>query len=149
MIYEKIIKPILFRLPIERAHRLTLIALRLIGMVPGGRWLLRKSHAVESPALEREVFGIRFRNPVGLAAGFDVDGDVCNELSALGFGFVEIGTLTPRPQGGNPRPRVFRLQRDRATVNRLGFDYVQDKLLHGSIDKSAVLDKKVKGGATC
>ncbi|WP_348717289.1 quinone-dependent dihydroorotate dehydrogenase [uncultured Alistipes sp.] len=136
MIYEKIIKPILFRLPIERAHRLTLIALRLIGMVPGGRWLLRKSHAVESPALEREVFGIRFRNPVGLAAGFDVDGDVCNELSALGFGFVEIGTLTPRPQGGNPRPRVFRLQRDRATVNRLGFpnrglERAQGKLREG------------------
>lgn len=69
MIYEKIIKPILFRLPIERAHRLTLIALRLIGMVPGGRWLLRKSHAVESPALEREVFGIRFRNPRGWRPG--------------------------------------------------------------------------------
>ena len=102
MIYEKIIKPILFRLPIERAHRLTLIALRLIGMVPGGRWLLRKSHAVESPALEREVFGIRFRNPVGLAAGFDVDGDVCNELSALGFGFVEIGTLTPVRRAATP-----------------------------------------------
>jgi len=120
MLYEKIIKPVLFALSIERAHRLAILALRLAGAIPGGRWLLRKCNAVEAPALEREVFGLRFRNPVGLAAGFDVDGDACNEFSALGFGFVEIGTLTPRPQGGNPRPRVFRLPKDRATVNRMG-----------------------------
>ena len=133
MLYRNIIKPLLFFLSIERAHRIALLALRVLGMVPGGRWLLRKVYAVESPALEREVFGLRFRNPVGLAAGFDVDADVVRELSALGFGFVEVGTVTPRPQGGNPRPRVFRLPRDRATVNRLGFpnrgfDRMQERL---------------------
>lgn len=136
MLYEKIIKPILFQLPIEQAHRLALKVLRLIGIMPGGRWLLGKCNAVESPSLEREVFGLRFKNPVGLAAGFDVNGDAFHELAALGFGFVEIGTLTPRPQSGNPRPRVFRLQRDRATVNRMGFpnrgfERAQDRLRGG------------------
>lgn len=120
MLYEKIIRPVLFALSIERAHRAAILALRLVGAVPGGRWLLRKCNAVEDSSLEREVFGLKFKNPVGLAAGFDVDGDAYRELSALGFGFVEIGTLTPRPQGGNPRPRVFRLPKDRATVNRMG-----------------------------
>lgn len=136
MLYKKIIKPILFHLPIERAHRLALLSLRLAGMIPGGRWLLGKCNAVESPSLEREVFGLRFKNPVGLAAGFDVDGDAFRELAALGFGFVEIGTLTPRPQQGNPRPRIFRLPRDRATINRLGFpnrgfERAQDRLRGG------------------
>lgn len=118
--YHYLIKPLLFLLPIERAHRLVLWLLRLIGWVPGGRWLLHKSCAVEHPSLEREVFGVHFSNPVGLAAGFDSDGEVYRELSALGFGFVEIGTITPQRQAGNPRPRVFRLKRDRAIIHRLG-----------------------------
>ena len=101
--YRSIIKPILFSLTIERAHRVALLLLRGIGLIPGGLWLLRKCYAVEHPALEREVFGIRFPNPVGLAAGFDRNGEALRPLSALGFGFVEIGTVTPRPQAGNPR----------------------------------------------
>lgn len=121
MIFRRIIKPLLFSLPIEQAHRLSLLALRLMGWLPGGRWLLRRSWAVESPELGREVFGLHFKNPVGMAAGFDVNGDVFRELATLGFGFVEIGTVTPRPQAGNPRPRVFRLAKDGATVNRMGF----------------------------
>ncbi|MBE6196602.1 MAG: quinone-dependent dihydroorotate dehydrogenase [Rikenellaceae bacterium] len=120
MLYQKVIKPILFALPIERAHRAVIWLLRLVGWLPGGRWLLRKSYAVEHPSLEREVFGLHFKNPIGLAAGFDVNGDIFRELEAMGFGFVEIGTVTPKPQSGNPRPRVFRLQRDCATINRLG-----------------------------
>ena len=99
--YQRIIKPVLFSLTIERAHRAVLLLLRCIGLIPGGRWLLRKCYAEAHPSLEREVFGIRFPNPVGLAAGFDRNGEAIRELSALGFGFVEIGTVTPRPQGGN------------------------------------------------
>ncbi len=120
MLYDKVIKPILFALPIERAHRCVVRLLHLIGHIPGGRWLLRKSYAVEDPLLEREVFGLRFRNPIGMAAGFDVNGECFRELAALGFGFVEVGTVTPKPQEGNPRPRLFRLGRDRAIVNRMG-----------------------------
>ena len=118
--YRKLIKPLLFSLTIERAHRVALLLLRGIGLIPGELWLLRKCYAVKHPALEREVFGIRFPNPVGLAAGFDRNGEALRPLSALGFGFVEIGTVTPRPQAGNPRPRVFRLPKDRAIVNRIG-----------------------------
>ena len=118
--YRRIVKPLLFALRIERAHRLVLVVLRIVGMVPGGRWLLDKCCAVRHPALEREVFGVRFPNPVGLAAGFDCNAEAFRELSALGFGFVEVGTLTPFPQHGNPRPRIFRLPKDRAIVQRTG-----------------------------
>lgn len=119
--YDRIIRPLLFALPIERAHRLVLLALRVVGWIPGGRWLLDRCCAVHHPSLGREVFGRSFPNPVGLAAGFDRNGDAVRELAALGFGFVEVGTVTPRQQAGNPRPRVFRLERDRALVDRMGF----------------------------
>ncbi|WP_064975539.1 quinone-dependent dihydroorotate dehydrogenase [Alistipes provencensis] len=118
--YRRIIKPLLFSLNIERAHHVVLLMLRIFGLIPGGRWLLRKCYAVEHPALEREVFGMRFANPVGIAAGFDRNGEAFRELAALGFGFVEVGTVTPRPQTGNPRPRVFRLPKDNAIINRIG-----------------------------
>lgn len=118
--YRRLIEPLLFSLSIERAHRVVMLLLRAVGLLPGGRWLLRRCYAVSHPALEREVFGIRFPNPVGLAAGFDRNGEAVREFGALGFGFVEIGTVTPRPQEGNPRPRVFRLPKDRAIVNRIG-----------------------------
>lgn len=118
--YQRIIKPLLFSLNIERAHHVVLLMLRIFGLIPGGRWLLRKCYAVEHPALEREVFGMRFANPVGLAAGFDRNGEAFRELAALGFGFIEVGTVTPRPQAGNPRPRVFRLPKDNAIINRIG-----------------------------
>lgn len=118
--YRRIIQPLLFALPIEQAHRIVLLTLRIIGMIPGGRWLLGKCFAVRHPSLEREVFGRRFANPVGMAAGFDPNGEVCRELGASGFGFVEMGTVTPDPQGGNPRPRIFRLKKDRAFISRVG-----------------------------
>ena len=118
--YRRSIKPLLFSLNIERAHHIVLLMLRIFGLIPGGRWLLRKCYAVEHPALEREVFGMRFANPVGIAAGFDRNGEAYRELAALGFGFVEVGTVTPRPQAGNPRPRVFRLPKDNAIINRIG-----------------------------
>ncbi|MBO5814215.1 MAG: quinone-dependent dihydroorotate dehydrogenase [Alistipes sp.] len=117
----------------ERTHSLVVRVLRVVGHLPAGRWMLRKIYAVEHPSLEREVFGMRFKNPIGLAAGFDRNAEAYREFSAMGFGFVEIGTVTPRPQSGNPRPRVFRLNADRAIVNRTGLankglDYVMARL---------------------
>lgn len=104
----------------ERAHSFSILLLRLADRIPTAKWFLRKFYAVEDEALEREVFGIHFRNPIGLAAGFDRNGEAFRSLSALGFGFVEIGTVTPRPQQGNPKPRVFALPTDKAIVNRIG-----------------------------
>lgn len=118
--YRSIIKPLLFWLTIEQAHRTALLLLRIVGYIPGGRWLLHSIYAVEHPSLEREVFGMKFPNPIGLAAGFDRNGEAVRDLAAMGFGFIEVGTVTPRAQAGNPRPRVFRLPRDRAIINRIG-----------------------------
>lgn len=118
--FNSVIRPILEQLPFERARRIVLLLLRIAGFVPGGRWLLGRCYAAEEPSLAREVFGVRFRNPIGVAAGLDRDGEVFAELGALGFGFVEIGTLTPRPQSGNPMPRTFRLPQDEAFVDRTG-----------------------------
>ena len=90
--------------------------------LPGGAAVARKLYSVEDPRLEREVFGLKFRNPVGLAAGLDKDARLVDELAAFGFGFIEIGTLTPRPQVGNPQPRLFRLPKDESLINRMGFN---------------------------
>ena len=104
----------------ERSHDATVKLLHLLGKVPGAKWLMHRLYAVEDPALEREVFGIHFRNPIGMAAGFDRNGEIISELGALGFGFVEIGTVTPQPQHGNTKPRVFKLDDDHAILNRIG-----------------------------
>ena len=95
--YKKIIRPIFFQLSPETIHRIAIVALRTIHYIPGARYLLRWMFSVRHPSLEREVFGIRFRNPVGIAAGFDKDAEVYKELLSLGFGFTEIGTVTPKP----------------------------------------------------
>ncbi len=104
----------------ERAHSISVLLLRIVDKIPTAKWFLRKFYAVEDKALEREVFGLRFRNPIGMAAGYDRNGEIFRSLSALGFGFVEIGTVTPRPQQGNPKPRVFALPDDTAILNRIG-----------------------------
>ncbi len=112
-----LVRPLLFALDAETAHRFTLDALR--GLDRAGLY------PAASPALagcEREIMGIRFPNPVGLAAGLDKNGDTIDALARLGFAFIEIGTVTPRPQPGNPRPRMFRLPAARAVINRLGFN---------------------------
>ena len=106
--------PVLRRLEPERAHRLALAALRL-GL--GGY-----DRSADDPALAVDALGLRFTNPIGLAAGFDKDAVAIKGLARLGFGFIETGTVTPRPQPGNPRPRIFRLEADRAIINRLGFN---------------------------
>ena len=104
----------------ERAHSFSIMMLRIADRIPLAKWFLRKIYATEDKALEREVFGIHFRNPIGLAAGYDRNGEVYQPLSALGFGFIEIGTVTPRPQQGNPKPRIFALPDDCAILNRIG-----------------------------
>ena len=109
----------LFKLDPETAHHLTLQSVRLAGVLPPSRWFLQALfHAPEKPV---EVFGLKFKNPVGLAAGYDKDGIAVRGLATLGFGHLEIGTVTARPQPGNPRPRVFRLVEDQAVINRMGF----------------------------
>jgi len=91
-------------------------------MLPFVRSIFYASYNVNHPALEREVFGLKFKNPVGLAAGFDKDAKLINQLSFAGFGFIEVGTVTPEPQPGNPKPRLFRLPRDQGLINRMGFN---------------------------
>jgi dihydroorotate dehydrogenase len=112
-------RPLLFKLEPETAHHLTLRLVRLAGIVPPTRWVLLAMFA--APERPVEAFGLKFKNPVGLAAGYDKDGVAIRGLAALGFGHLEIGTVTPRPQPGNPKPRVFRLLGDEAVINRMGF----------------------------
>ena len=120
--YKSLIRPLLFRLSPETAHDATVVLLRLGLSLPLVRSLCQKLYAHEDPALEREVFGLRFKNPVGLAAGFDKDARLVDAMATLGFGFVEIGTVTPFAQAGNPKPRMFRLPDDHSLINRLGFN---------------------------
>ena len=120
--YKAFVKPALFNLDAERAHHLVFDNLRRAARLPGAKSLLRGLYDFQHPSLAREVFGLKFPNPVGLAAGFDKNAALTDELATLGFGFVEIGTVTPRPQAGNPQPRLFRLPQDEALVNRMGFN---------------------------
>lgn len=112
-------RSLLFRLDPEQAHSLTLWLLRLAGRLPPSARLLRA--LFRTPELPVTVFGLQFANPVGLAAGYDKDGLAWRGLARLGFGHIEVGTITPRPQAGNPRPRLFRLPQEQALINRMGF----------------------------
>jgi dihydroorotate dehydrogenase len=112
-------RPLLFHMDPENAHGLTLNLVRLAGNFPLTRWLLQSMYA--GPVQSVNAFGLTFKNPIGLAAGYDKDGVAVSGLAALGFGHIEVGTVTPRPQAGNPRPRVFRLVEDKAVINRMGF----------------------------
>ncbi len=116
------IRPILFSLNAERAHNLTLAFLSGFKRSRLASAILRLFYKRSTPLLKKEVFGIQFPNPVGLAAGMDKNGEHYNAFSDMGFGFVEIGSLTPKPQKGNPKPRLFRLVKDRALVNRMGIN---------------------------
>lgn len=120
--YKTILRPLLFRLDPEKIHYFTFNMLRQLHRIPGMKSFLRNKFQVKDPGLEREVFGLKFKNPVGLAAGFDKDAKLFQELSNFGFGFIEIGTLTPRPQPGNEKKRLFRLKEDQAIINRMGFN---------------------------
>jgi dihydroorotate dehydrogenase len=120
--YRYLIKPILFLGDPEWIHYFVFSLIRWIHRIPGVPFLIKVLYQVHHPKLERELFGIRFKNPVGLAAGFDKDAKLYRELSNFGFGFIEIGTLTPKPQSGNPKKRLFRLPQDAALINRMGFN---------------------------
>ena len=121
--------------PAEVTHNIRLAMLRFVGFLPFGKWYLRRSLAPKGDTLEREVMGIHFRNPIGIAAGFDSNGDYLTELSACGFGFVEIGSVTPRPQPGTPRPRIHRIRKHNSLINNSGspnrgLEYVMHNVRH-------------------
>ncbi|NRF41792.1 quinone-dependent dihydroorotate dehydrogenase [Pedobacter foliorum] len=119
----RLIKPIFFQFDPEKVHYFVVKRLKWFhDHFPLGQTILRGSFDVNIKGLEREVFGIKFKNPVGLAAGFDKNGEYIEALSDLGFGFIEVGTVTPLPQPGNDKPRMFRLQDDDAIINRMGFN---------------------------
>ncbi len=120
--YKFFIRPILFLFNPETAHKITVRLIRFAGMIPFGRKIMSLMNKEKHPSLEREVLGIKFPNPIGVAAGLDKDATFYRELSALGFGFIEVGAVTPRPQPGNAKPRCFRLKKDRALINRFGFN---------------------------
>ncbi len=119
--YKLLIRPFLFRLDPEDVHHFAFSFLKFIYNLPFAS-SISNLFTLQDKRLEREVFGLKFKNPVGLAAGFDKDAKLFNELSNLGFGFIEIGTLTPKPQEGNPKKRLFRLKEDSAIINRMGFN---------------------------
>ena len=118
----KIVRFILFFFNPEFIHNILFKLIKFSAMIPGINWTWRLLFKVQDTRLEREVFGLKFENPVGLAAGFDKDAKLFDELGAFGFGFVEIGTVTPLPQQGNPKPRLFRLKQDHGLINRMGFN---------------------------
>ncbi|MFN3343223.1 MAG: quinone-dependent dihydroorotate dehydrogenase [Flavobacteriales bacterium] len=120
--YKLLLKPLLFLFDPEKVHHFIFRMIRFTQAIPGMKSLIRKSFVIKNRQLEREVFGITFPNPVGLAAGFDKDARLYDQLSSYGFGFIEIGTITPRAQEGNPKPRLFRLPADEALINRMGFN---------------------------
>lgn len=122
MLYRRLIRPLLYRIDPERAHHAVFAGLRALQAVPGAARALRALLQPRDPRLVTSALGMTLPHPVGLAAGFDKDALACELLGALGFGFVEVGTVTGQPQPGNPRPRLFRLPDDRALVNRMGFN---------------------------
>lgn len=119
--YRLLIRPILFLFDPEKVHYISFSTIKFLSNI-GLSGLFKSMFLIEDKRLERELFGLKFKNPVGLAAGFDKNAVLYNELSDFGFGFVEIGTLTPKPQNGNPKKRLFRLKADHAIINRMGFN---------------------------
>lgn len=120
--YKSLIRPILFSFDPEKVHHFTFSLIKNVSKIPGVSGLFRKFYMVEDKRLERELFGLKFKNPVGLAAGFDKNAVLYNELANFGFGFIEIGTVTPKAQKGNPKKRLFRLKDDKGIINRMGFN---------------------------
>ena len=136
--YKLLIRPLLFLFDPEKVHYFTFFLIRIVCKIPGISALFESLYAVNDKRLEIEVFGLKFKNPVGLAAGFDKDAVLYQELSHFGFGFIEIGTLTPKGQVGNPKKRLFRLKEDQAIINRMGFN-------NGGVQKAVERLKKNKG----
>jgi len=120
--YHKLVRPILFLFDPEKVHYFSFFMIKVLSAIPGVSFVIRSLYQLKHPSLEREVFGLKFPNPVGLAAGFDKNAVLYKQLSNFGFGFIEIGTLTPKAQPGNPKKRLFRLLEDQAIINRMGFN---------------------------
>ncbi|WP_028295625.1 quinone-dependent dihydroorotate dehydrogenase [Olivibacter sitiensis] len=142
----QLVKPLFFLLQPEDAHRAVTSGLRNTRLVPGVSKLIRSSFCYDDPRLERHVFGLTFKNPVGLAAGFDKNAEFVEEIADLGFGFVEIGTVTPRPQPGNDKPRMFRLVDDEAIINRMGFNNQGVEVAAQRLKQLKHRDKLIIGG---
>ena len=138
LMYKTFIRPLLFKFDPEEVHYFTFSLIRFLSKIPGFSAISKSLYEVEDSRLETEVFGLRFKNPVGLAAGFDKDAKLYKELSNFGFGFIEIGTLTPVGQEGNPKKRLFRLKEDSAIINRMGFN-------NGGVKEAVERLKKNKG----
>jgi dihydroorotate dehydrogenase len=136
--YKLLIRPILFFFDPEKVHYFTFSLIRIVSKIPGFSGLFRALYEVKDSRLETEVFGLKFKNPVGLAAGFDKNAVLYKELSNFGFGFIEIGTLTPKAQDGNPKKRLFRLREDNAIINRMGFN-------NGGVDEAVSRLKQNNG----
>jgi len=134
--YKGLIRPLLFLMNAEQAHHFTFKTLKVLFQIPGVKAITSLFFG-SLRGREKEVMGLRFKNPVVLAAGFDKDAKLYNELSAFGFGFIEVGTLTPEPQDGNPKPRLFRIVEDEAVINRMGFN-------NGGLDAAALRLAKKK-----
>lgn len=120
--YHYLLKPLLFKMDPENAHHLTMKLFGLLLKLPGGKSVVKSLYGAPQNGNGIDIMGLHFPNKVGLAAGFDKDGKYMDLMAHLGFGFLEIGTVTPRPQGGNPKPRLFRLPADKALINRMGFN---------------------------
>ena len=122
--YKKIILPVLFLIDPEKVHNIIFSSMKILFKFPFVKFLVSKFYIIDDSRLEKSLFGIKFKNPVGLAAGFDKNAQLYEELTSFGFGFIEIGTVTPKPQSGNPKKRLFRLVEDSAIINRMGFNNV-------------------------
>ncbi len=120
--YKLLLKPLLFQLDAEKAHHLVFTRIKSLFRLPFVASLCKALYTVDHPALRRQVFGLNFKNPVGLGAGLDKNAELVEELAHMGFGFIEVGTVTPQAQSGNDKPRLFRLPKDKALINRMGFN---------------------------
>jgi dihydroorotate dehydrogenase len=136
-VYKLFIRPFLFLFAPEAIHHFTFRFLKWIHLIPGVGFVLRTIYTARHEKLKRTLFGVTFDNPIGLAAGFDKDAKLTDELASFGFGFIEIGTLTPKPQPGNDKPRLFRLPMDQALINRMGFN-------NGGVEEAVVRLRKRK-----
>ncbi len=148
----KFFRPLIFKFSPETCHHAVVSMLRIVRYVPFAKWMIRKMYDYNAPSLGREVFGLHFRNPIGFAAGFDKNAEVYNELGCFGFGFVEVGSITPQPQPGNPKPRVFRLPADKALINRMGINNVGAKKatvnLKGRRSKNSIVGGNISKNST-
>src|SRR5258706_4854249 len=140
----KIIRNILFLFPAEWVHYFSMYSLKILCSIPLIRLLIKNIYTSRDPELRTLVANLRFKNPVGLGAGFDKNAKFLRELESLGFGFIEIGTVTPLPQQGNDKPRLFRLPEDKALINRMGFNNDGVKVIAERVKKFRIKNSELR-----